>query len=290
MNIADRIGVSSFWMPGISLEEGINTALEKGFKTFEVVPADFQGVVGYPYTKPSPPLWLRTLSKERKRDLIAMLNNFKIVTVHGPHLGVNIASVNRGIREESVRQYMECIEFAHEAGAPIATFHCGIESWGFKLDPEQRIKWDMEFILKALEYAEKYDLMLGYEVTYPLPWIYRIVTEVNSKRFGVLLDLGHASLQLKKDPEWIPRLKGKIVEVHAHDVLYTWGGKSGDGGGDHQPIGRGNVLDFPKVIKDLKDIGFEGPIVFEIMAKDAPTYFTYCIEGKEKIIKYWNQD
>ena len=38
------------------------------------------------------------------------LSVFDIVTIHGQHLELNIASSNKGIREESYRQYLECLD------------------------------------------------------------------------------------------------------------------------------------------------------------------------------------
>lgn len=292
-DIEDRVGVSSFWMPGVSLEEAINLASAKGFKSFEVVPADFQGVVGYPYTMTSAGVWLRTCSKERRSNLIKRLKeNFKIVTVHAPHLGVNIASINHGWREESIRQYIECIEFARDLGSSIVTFHPGGKTWGFNQDPKEIIQYNIEFGKKAIEYAEEYDMKMGYEVTAPFETVREIINGIASKRFGLNLDLGHAAaFAARGGPsplKWIEEFKDKIVEVHVHDFLSDWScGVGPDAGGAHQPLGRGNVIDWSDVIKALKDAGFQGPFICEILAKDAPSMLEYCIDAKRKITKYW---
>lgn len=96
---------------GESLFDAIGMVLAAGFRGFESVPADYQGTTGYPYTTKNVGLWPRTFGMEARAKLRDRLSDFAFVTVHSPNLGVNIACINPGVREESIRQYMEIMDW-----------------------------------------------------------------------------------------------------------------------------------------------------------------------------------
>ena len=65
-------------------------------------------------------------------------------TVHCPVLDVNIASPNRGIREESLRQYRAALDLAKELGARLVVLHpVGNLPPGKLLRPTGPIKWKL---------------------------------------------------------------------------------------------------------------------------------------------------
>ena len=47
------------------------------------------------------------------------------VSIHGPTVDINIASLNEGIRAESVKQMKECIDYAENINAHAITVHAG---------------------------------------------------------------------------------------------------------------------------------------------------------------------
>src|SRR5690554_2804518 len=68
---------------------------------------------GYDYAE----LWMEQVMRDYPDDpaagVGAVLNKYGMkATVHCPVMDVNITSPNIGIREESIRQYLSCFEFA----------------------------------------------------------------------------------------------------------------------------------------------------------------------------------
>lgn len=76
------------------------------------------------------------------------------------------------------------------------------------------------------------------------------------------LDTGHAHIESKGSKRtlaFIKRLGHRIGHIHANDNF----GKEDN----HLPIGVGNI-DFPKLTKGLKEIGYDGTITLEVFSRD----------------------
>lgn len=285
---ADRFGISTHFLPathGESLFDAIDMVLAAGFQGFELVPADYQGTIGYPYTTRNVGLWPRTFDNEARAELRDRLRSFTFVTVHSPNLGVNIASVNPGIREESVRQYMEIMELAVDLGVELVTFHCGKPTSGFVSPLEELIAHDVAFGRKALAYARKHQLTVGYEVTAPFERMSCVLDELGPE-FGLNLDLGHAAMDGVPPEEWIDRYGDRIIEVHFNSVFQLW-----DPGFfvEHQPMERNNVIDYPAVFSGLKGRNYHGPVVLELLGNDIPQALGVCIQARENIMRIWEE-
>jgi len=268
MKIDERIGVSTHALFDLTIDQAIIDISKSGFNTFEIIPADFQGAGGFPFTWKNPGVWPRTFGKEKREELKHKLSCFSQVTVHAPHIGVDIGSCNPGIREESMKQYIDSIEFAHDIGSKIVTFHHG------------GIAESIEFGRKAVPYAHKYDLRFGYENggIESIKELKTIIAQINDEKFGLLLDVGHAC---EHAPKCIDTFRDKIVEIHASGVYRDI---------DHFPLEMNEGVDYPLVIRKLKNIGYQGPIIFEICyARTINDIMAYCKTAKKELMCYWNQ-
>jgi len=79
----------------------------------------------------------------------------------------------------------------------------------------------------------------------------------------------------------IKRSKGFIPEVHVHGVLKRSIGIIG-----HLPLWMNNVVDYPRVMKTLKEAWFEGPYMFEITPSPRPReVIEECVKSKAELIK-----
>lgn len=61
----------------------------------------------------------------KKENTMAFKDCGLEVSIHGPTVDINIASLNEGIRAESVKQMKECIDYAESIGAHAITVHAG---------------------------------------------------------------------------------------------------------------------------------------------------------------------
>jgi len=283
----DRFGASTHFLPakyGETLYQAIDAVYEAGIRGFELVPADYQGNIGAPYTIKNVGLWPRSFGKKERELLRKKLEIFSFCTIHSPHLGINIASINHGWRAESRRQYIECIELAIDLGIKIVTFHTGRADWGFVISPDEFVTKNVEFGVIAAEYAEKYDLIMGYEVTTSFDNLIRIIDQVGSERFGLNLDIGHAAMGGVMPEVWIDYFQDRIVEVHMNSVLQMWSTDYVE----HQPIYRNNLINYREVFRRLKALDYQGPIVLELLGNDIPQAIQTCLEAREEVIRIWN--
>jgi len=291
MNLEDRIGVSLISFAGITTEQAIRAASEGGFKTIEVfVSTATHCSIGYPtLLAPSAGVWPRDCDGKTRGRLRKQLSEFSIVTVHAQIEGINIASWNRSIREESVQQYLECIDFAHDIGASVCTFHphssCRYPHYARQYEEETRA-FNLEFARRALERARPYDLTLGFEgpdgAGAPVT---DLVLGMNENRFGVLFDpaqscqSGMTREELIRD---IYRCRGRIPEVHVHGSLSRTVGRIG-----HLPLRMNNTVDWRRVMAALNDIEYQGPFLFEITSsEDYRQVIRDCQESKDLLIEY----
>lgn len=294
--IESRIGISTHVLPGVSLDEAINAVARAGFRAFELVPADWQCVVGHPRMIRNAGVWPRTFGKTERAALRKQLEVFEIVTVHSPHLGgLNIAAINPGIREESRRQDRELIEFAADIGAASVTFHPGnvvqdsCHGWE---DDFHRL--NIEFARELAELAEKFDLPVGFETAEGDPNVGDIVDRVGRDHFGMHLDVcnsyaweifpklrnpdaAHAELE-----RVIGRYGPRLTEVHVHGAFHWWGGVL-----THQSFQRNNVIDWPRILRKLKEAGYAGPLILEIQSIDLAAVLQDARSAKDLLIAAW---
>jgi len=78
----------------------------------------------------------------------------------------------------------------------------------------------------------------------------KIAEEVNCE---ITFDVGHANT-IAEPSGFIPVLNGLIANVHIHD--------NAGGSDQHMPIGGGNI-DFPEILRGLKENDYDGPLIIE---------------------------
>ncbi|MFH0965945.1 MAG: sugar phosphate isomerase/epimerase family protein [Planctomycetota bacterium] len=293
--IQDRVGVSTHVLPGITLPEAIRRVSGAGFRTFEIVPADFHAVVGHPKMLRNAGVWPRTFRGRKREKLRKELEVFDEVTVHSPHLGgLNIASMNPGIREESQRQHREVLAFGAQIGARVVTLHPGdvVQDSGHGWEDVFH-RYNVDFAKEAAEIAEKLGIVTGYESAEGDPELLAIVREVNSPRFGVHLDFANSYAweiypALKDVKKSHRRLEGIVrdyflPEVHLHGAFHWWGGIL-----THQALSRNNCLDYHRLVRALRRASFAGPIVLEIQSIDVETVLADARFARDLITAAWN--
>ena len=293
--LSDRIGPSTIEMYDpeheLSLERAIGSTLDAGFRCIELHMDTWQGYIGNPGILVHPGVSCGEMSGSQIDRLIKQLEPFEHVTVHGTPIDINIAADNPGIREESVRQYLDAIEFTHKIGSKVCTFHPG-KSRNALLPPEVTIQRHVEFGKRASELLEKYNIFSGFENTPAFSdphWYKNIIDQVNSDKFGMMLDFGHAVMGHGKNTEtlleYLELLGNDIVQVHVHQVLH-WIAQGLPI--DHQPLDKGWGYDIQTIFKatgKLENQDF--PIVLEIMGPSMNQMLDNCQYAKKQILKYW---
>ncbi len=294
IQLSDRIGLSTIEMydkPPITLDQAIDRTLNAGFRCIELHLDSWQGCLGDPYMIANPGVYPREFSARQIDTLAKKLEPFQIVTVHGTPYDINIAADNPGIREESVRQYLEAIDFANAIGASVCTFHPG-RSKNVLIHPDVDLARHIEFAKRAAERLEKYQIVSGFE---NVPgradpqWYKYIIEQVGSPKFGMLLDFGHAVMGLGRNTEtlleYISVLGEYICEVHVHQVLH-WTALGNPI--DHQPLDKGWGYDVPVIFEAVGKLPNQNfPIIFEIMGPRFDQMIENSLQAKEMVLQYW---
>lgn len=284
-----RIGVSTLFMPagkGTTFFEAVDRAHDAGWQCIEVVPGTCQGHTGYPRTRWSVGIDLDGITPAERARIVDGLSRFPLRDVHSMSLDVNIASRNRGIRGESVRQFMQCAELARDIGAGVVTFHIGCPAPGDAIgDEDFVIEKDADFGKQMAEFCEKHDLLAGYENLGGFPTIEQmaeIIDKVASPRFGLHLDVGHAWLVGPTDPlEWVDKLGEHIVNVHMHGTYH----RPDRGFENHQSLVLDDCTDISGLMRRLGAKGYAGPFIFEILSKDIDAYLDMARQSRDILLE-----
>ena len=192
-------------------------------------------------------------------------------TCHTPW-GWNIGNPYKKIRDATVRQVIDVIEFAEQVEARLVTVHMHTRFGLF--DKKDMIRFMAEGMSALCDRAEKSGIPVMVENVDQSPDDMRRFFELEP-RAKLHLDVGHANLLCPNGAniyQFIDEFKDRLYHVHVHD---NRGGV--DQHGDlHLALGMGNI-DWPKVVKSLKDAGYNRTVTFEVFGKNRQ-YLEYSKE------------
>lgn len=279
--LRSHFGVSTLWMDyessdGISIFDAIKMVKRADFKAIEIVPGTLPRGK-YPHDHLSVGFYYDDVSDQFLGRLAEALDDFSMITVHSPHVDLNVASLNKGIRKESIRQYIQCIELANKIGAQVVTFHHGGSNSGYRPNLDDIIEMNVNFGIRSAELAERYDLQMGYEVLGGAiadkehEFFKRTLKGINSDRFGINLDIGHVNMVSGGSAiDWAKDFPEELKEIHLHGTYYRSDRRSEFI--THSPLSMEEIIEIPQLLNCLEQSGFEGPIITEIHAPDIQSY------------------
>lgn len=203
--------------------------------------------------------------------IIGAFNNNYIIHNYFPPLkdpiALNIASLNKDIRERSINLAKRAIDLCVKFKAPIYSMHAGMLAdpseikffEGFTFSEESKIESIYDLVFENLIssckeinlYAKKNRIKFAVETSggHPKKFDFLLMTkikefkhlisEVNDDNFGILLDIGHYNLSVnlykgESIEKFVSEFKNHIFQVHLHH---------NDGSDDQH---------FPPTLKELK--------------------------------------
>jgi len=176
-------------------------------------------------------------------------------TVHCPIFDIKIASPNRGIRAESLRQTFNAVDLARDLGSRLFVLHPG-SKFSVLDDPQTHWRFQVDSLAKILAYAKAQGVLAAVEnmdsdkeVVSVKYWadLNRLFKDLGSSEKWVTLDITHL-----RDTEqvltFIEQAGPNIAHVHRSDgTLQKM----------HLPIGAGD-LDLPRIAAALGAQGYAG--------------------------------
>ena len=144
--------------------------------------------------------------------------------VHANLIDTNIASLNEGIRKESVNQVKEAIILAKALSAEIVTFHPGkYRNYLLEKDAYEKLFISLE---ELLPFAKERTIKLALENMEPrgnnlCVKINQIDKVINRyPELGLCLDVAHAGMVTENFIEYLDVFRDKIIHFHISGVNY----------------------------------------------------------------------
>ena len=223
----------------------------------------------------------RILNSEIKKKVKDVLTtNNLLVSLHATMADINIASLNKGIRDESVKQLTECIDLAAELDSSrIVVVHCG--RFTYTLAPARELTGQpsMESIKYCLKYAENKGVTLALEniglTERDFPennkQLVEIVETLNSPYLKITWDIGHSNVT-EGVANSLKILGNYIAHIHISD----------NSGKHDEHLGIGSAsIDYTPALLFLKN--FKGLIVLEIL--DHKDYAGALLKSRDNLEK-----
>jgi len=251
-----------FWQ--IGLARGIEEIARLGFDAIEIWVSHFEKETD---------LTTDRLAKLLKEAGLAC-------TIHAPIRDINIASVNEGIRRESMAQQIEAVKLCAALGGELVVVHPGQRS-SKRNDLDEQWEYQADSYRQILEEAKAHGVTVTVE---NMEWekenelvgtaedIQRLQGMVGDSHLPVTLDLTHVA-DTTRIIEAIDTLENDIIHVHVSDF----------GEKRHIPLGEG-TLDFPRIFQELMGKGFSGILSFEIFI---PGSSQALKQEKEKLLTFF---
>ena len=166
--------------------------------------------------------------------------------------------------EDRIFSMNKLFEVAHKLNIPIVTTRCNGKS-GDKEATEQEFK----YIKKLSEAAENWGITLAIKPhvgasVYNTASMLQMLDEIDSPGLGVNLDTLHIYRAGEDASVTVKKLGKKIVHAHVREYPDVPDRLNYEALAEEEIIGRGGV-DFPKILKSLKAIGYDGAIDLDVI-------------------------
>ena len=184
--------------------------------------------------------------------------NCKVWSVHAPFDNVDLASPDENTRKQSVKIVICAAKLASELGAKVLTVHPGLELPNMEPRSE-RLDASGKSIAEIADYCAPFNIKVAVEIL-PRKCIGNSLEELNTilriadkQNAGVCLDVNH-SFPAKDLCKIVHSLDQKLFTLHISDH---------DDTDEKHWLPMKGVIDWPALIKSLKEIDYSGPFMYE---------------------------
>ena len=221
-----------------------------------------------------------TVIRKQKEELQNALKRQGMALICHLPTFVSTADLTDTIREASIQEMIHSMHVAAELKAIKAVLHPSFISGIGAMLPDLARRHAQTAMTRLLNEAERIELNVCVENLFP-----RSLSLVSPEDFDSLfeqfpnakmtLDTGHAHIGggTARILEFIKRFPDRIGHIHASDNR----GLSDD----HLPMGAGTI-DFSKVVKALKNVGYDNTITLEVFTRDR-NYLTISRDKLESL-------
>ena len=241
------------------------------------------GEMGFDYLELTmdPPEAIPQKILTQKRPIRELLNRYKMEMVGHLPTFVWTSDLYESLRNASLQENFAALEAGAELGIKKVVLHPGYITGLGKFVMDKAKRYGMESMEMILKKSIGLGMILCIENMFPqakflsLPYEFQSIFE-SFPEMRLALDIGHANLGggRNKSLEFIQRYGYRLGHVHANDNF----GKEDN----HLPIGAG-IIDFEKILRELKEAQYDETITLEVFSKDRD----YLKMSKEKMKRMW---
>lgn len=192
-----------------------------------------------------------------KLKLKELLASYNIdISIHAPLSDINIGSINKNIREQSVKEVINSIEAANFLGAKIVTFHPGhLSPLGIEI-PEIVKEYNRKSVKQVSKIGLEFGVKLAIENMPRMLWTTfdspeELIDAITGTEVKICFDIGHANTS-NNIKEFL-NYSEFFINVHLHDNF--------EKPDPHLILGEGNI-DFKGILGDLSK-KYHGNFVIE---------------------------
>ncbi|KAA9154676.1 sugar phosphate isomerase/epimerase [Amycolatopsis acidicola] len=247
-------GTTYSWLHQASLYEAIDHLAAAGLRQIEL-------------TSASPHLQAGSFGKYERHELRRFLaaRDLSVTSTNPGFLDINLISPGDTFRRASLEALLAELELAHDLEAPLVIVMPG-RRHALSPAPDEACRWWLDQAMEILvERASRLGVTLALETN---PYGYlgdarqlsELVDHIGSPHVGIAYDVANTINQ--EDPWDGVHTAGQRIRIaHMSD---TWRDRWA-----HTSPGRGDV-DFERYAEALRDIGFDGVTVFELIDMEPP--------------------
>jgi len=243
------------------------------------------GRLGFDYVEISmdPPEAFPEKVRGHKNDIAKVIRQYGMGMIAHMPTFVSTADLCDSIRRASVVETMAALETASELGMKKVVLHPAHLIGLARFVPGKARKYGLSSLKEILEKARVLNITVCLENmfikagSFTTPREFKTIVE-EFPDLSMTLDIGHASLAggLRNILEFIRVLGNRIRHVHAND---NFGRED-----NHLPVGAG-LIDFRRVLKELKSSGYDDTMTVEVFSRDRD----YLRMSREKLKLLWEE-
>jgi len=192
---------------------------------------------------------LAAVSHAEIEELKALFaHNSMLSTVHAPFWDLSLGSVDRGVRNLSVKRIVTSLNIAKSLNSKNVVFHSGYTETSYLSSPKSG--WNnrlFESLAEILDYAGSFGVKVSLENVYEsFPDFFAEACENFKKQdLGLCFDCGHFNVFAKTPLEdWLKAVAPYLRAIHVHSNHGT--------ADEHLAVDGGNI-DFEKIFRILSE-------------------------------------
>lgn len=172
-----------------------------------------------------------------------------VIFAHLGYQNINDLWVENGNGNKLVTRYLNDINVCAKNNIPMVVMHITAES---KAPPYNET--GLNRLREIVDCAKSFNIKVAFENTKIKGYLDYVIENIDRDNAGICFDAGHYHAHFDDDFDF-PKFKDRIFAVHLHD---------NDKSDDLHLMPFDGTLDWNKVIKNLKNCNYDGPVTMEL--------------------------